>query len=454
MLCLVVVFGVHSLVDWTWYVPGNACVALLCAGWLAGRGPLRRRRAARAPPRPPRRAAARRRGCDARCDAALAGARRRRASARVASRRDRRRRAARGVGAVAAAALGDASQQALGAARRATRARRWPRRRAPCRATRCRSQALFTLAAVQQAARRTALARATLQRAVRLQPSNPQTWLTLGAVRPARATRARPCASWTRRSTSNPESVAPEAIAAGNPEAIAIAERLHAGAARGERAASRGESADAGVARRRARSARRAATRQAARGAERRRQAHGGGHAPHRRGPKRRRQPAQKRERSADASSTRRAPGSPPAPRTSICSKPKSSSSARERAPRVEAQVVGARVEVRVERAAPTAPARAASARPCAGVLSSSAAARAQHAAHLRQPAAVSATCSIVSPAQTASKLASASGHSPSASTSRTSSRGDARARAAQRLLGDVDADAPRSPRARARPSS
>ena len=40
MLCLVVVFGVHSLVDWTWYVPGNACVALLCAGWLAGRGPL------------------------------------------------------------------------------------------------------------------------------------------------------------------------------------------------------------------------------------------------------------------------------------------------------------------------------------------------------------------------------------------------------------------------------
>ena len=38
MLCLVVVFGVHSFVDWTWYVPGDACVALLCAGWLAGRG--------------------------------------------------------------------------------------------------------------------------------------------------------------------------------------------------------------------------------------------------------------------------------------------------------------------------------------------------------------------------------------------------------------------------------
>ena len=40
MLCLVVTFGIHSFVDWTWYVPGLACVALLCAGWLAGRGPL------------------------------------------------------------------------------------------------------------------------------------------------------------------------------------------------------------------------------------------------------------------------------------------------------------------------------------------------------------------------------------------------------------------------------
>ncbi len=39
MLGIVVVFGVHSTIDWTWFVPGDACVALLCAGWLAGRGP-------------------------------------------------------------------------------------------------------------------------------------------------------------------------------------------------------------------------------------------------------------------------------------------------------------------------------------------------------------------------------------------------------------------------------
>ena len=51
MASVVVVFGVHSFIDWTWFVPGNACVALLCAAWVVGRGPL----AARADT-PPRRA--------------------------------------------------------------------------------------------------------------------------------------------------------------------------------------------------------------------------------------------------------------------------------------------------------------------------------------------------------------------------------------------------------------
>ena len=39
---------------------------------------------------------------------------------------------------------------------------------------------MFTLSAVQKATGESALARATLQKAVQLQPSNPQTWLTLG----------------------------------------------------------------------------------------------------------------------------------------------------------------------------------------------------------------------------------------------------------------------------------
>lgn len=40
LLAVVVVFGFHSFVDWTWYVPGNVIPGMLAAGWLAGRGPL------------------------------------------------------------------------------------------------------------------------------------------------------------------------------------------------------------------------------------------------------------------------------------------------------------------------------------------------------------------------------------------------------------------------------
>ena len=35
-----VVFGVHSALDWTWFVPAVAITGLFCAGWVAGRGPL------------------------------------------------------------------------------------------------------------------------------------------------------------------------------------------------------------------------------------------------------------------------------------------------------------------------------------------------------------------------------------------------------------------------------
>jgi cytochrome c-type biogenesis protein CcmH/NrfG len=57
LLATVVVFGIHSTIDWTWFVPGTALPALLCAGWLGGRGPLaapigrlaQRRRLTRAP---------------------------------------------------------------------------------------------------------------------------------------------------------------------------------------------------------------------------------------------------------------------------------------------------------------------------------------------------------------------------------------------------------------------
>ena len=35
-----VVFGVHSAIDWTWFVPAVTITALFCAGWVAGRGPI------------------------------------------------------------------------------------------------------------------------------------------------------------------------------------------------------------------------------------------------------------------------------------------------------------------------------------------------------------------------------------------------------------------------------
>ena len=48
MLAVVVTFGVSSLIDWTWFIPGVTVPALLCAGWLAGRGPLGARTPGRA----------------------------------------------------------------------------------------------------------------------------------------------------------------------------------------------------------------------------------------------------------------------------------------------------------------------------------------------------------------------------------------------------------------------
>jgi len=40
LFAIVVAFGVSSAIDWTWFYPGVALPALICAGWLAGRGPL------------------------------------------------------------------------------------------------------------------------------------------------------------------------------------------------------------------------------------------------------------------------------------------------------------------------------------------------------------------------------------------------------------------------------
>jgi hypothetical protein len=49
LAAVVLAFGFHSLVDWTWFVPATAGAAMLCAGWVVGVGPLRRRLEAQAP---------------------------------------------------------------------------------------------------------------------------------------------------------------------------------------------------------------------------------------------------------------------------------------------------------------------------------------------------------------------------------------------------------------------
>jgi hypothetical protein len=188
MLCAVVVFGAHSLIDWTWYVPGNACVALLFAGWLAGRGPLTRERSGRL-------AGADAADGDGSSRAAWAPARGLPTLAELG-----RARVAIALAVVVAVLLAawsqwqpqrseDARQQAL-----ALLGNNRPAALAAARTAVDRDplsvQALFALSAVQQASGEPALARATLQRAVRLQPSNPEPWLHLGLYELPRDPRA------------------------------------------------------------------------------------------------------------------------------------------------------------------------------------------------------------------------------------------------------------------------
>jgi hypothetical protein len=163
LLTVVVIFGVHSFVDWTWFVPGNAVVALLCAGWLAGRGPLtpepvaggglveRMRAGLRAPWR-----------------AAMAGA-------------------ALLVALIAAWATWQPlrSQNAMDDALSALEHKDIKAARADAQAAQDRNplavEPLFVRSVVEQQAGDAAGARRALEEAVKLQPSNSEPWLRLAA---------------------------------------------------------------------------------------------------------------------------------------------------------------------------------------------------------------------------------------------------------------------------------
>ena len=163
MLCLVVTFGIHSFVDWTWYVPGLACVALLCAGWLAGRGPLTASLAV--------------------ADAAPAGW-------APGGRPVAGTRTAVAVAVVVAVLLAawaewqpqrsvQASNQALALVKDDPTGALAEAHAAVSRDP-LSAEALITLAAVEQGTGQNAAAQATYERAVHVQPSNWQTWEALG----------------------------------------------------------------------------------------------------------------------------------------------------------------------------------------------------------------------------------------------------------------------------------
>jgi O-antigen ligase/polysaccharide polymerase Wzy-like membrane protein/tetratricopeptide repeat protein len=216
MLSVVVVFGAHSLIDWTWYVPGCALVALLLAGWLAGRGSLA------AGPTPALAAGPTPALAAGRAGEAPQRSRAPRRPLMAAVERFGYVRVSLAAAAVVTALLAawsqwqpqraeDSRQQALALLARDPRAATEAANAAVSRDP-LSAEALMTLANVQRVSGRPALARRTLQRAVRLQPSNPQTWLALGRydlpTDPRSALQELEAAIYL-----NPESIAPEALA-------------------------------------------------------------------------------------------------------------------------------------------------------------------------------------------------------------------------------------------------
>jgi O-Antigen ligase/Tetratricopeptide repeat len=156
-----IAFGVHSTVDWTWSIPGTAIAGLVCAAWVAGRGPASAGPAHAMAPR----GRAGWTGAPVRLGLAALVVAAGLAAAWTIWQPQR------------AVEASDAGLDALFAGRPAQA------RADTERATRINPLSidpLFALAAVQTAAGDVGAARTTLQRAVRLQPANPESWLRLG----------------------------------------------------------------------------------------------------------------------------------------------------------------------------------------------------------------------------------------------------------------------------------
>ncbi len=178
MASAVVIFGVHSAIDWTWFVPGNAVPALLLAGWVAGRGPLRRWQSPAAAAAPPAAVAA--------PDAPARGRLRRWAPPPVGGAFAALAIATAVIAALAAyqpvrsVHAGDAALQRLeqGAYEPAVSLAQTAVDRNPLSV-----DPLFELAAIQQARGQTPEAKAALVRATEVQPASAETWRRLGRFR-------------------------------------------------------------------------------------------------------------------------------------------------------------------------------------------------------------------------------------------------------------------------------
>jgi len=221
LVCVVATFGIHSFVDWTWYVPGVACAALLCAGWVAGRGPLRSVPAVA--------------GAPAGLDPSEGGgdpiSRTPRWSSLTLGNIEPLR-AGIAAAVVVCALLAawaqwqpqrsvDASNEALALVGRDPKAALAAAHTAVSRDP-LSAEALLTLAAVQEGAGQSAAAAATYEHAVHLQPSNFHTWQALGEYdlrvgQPQAALQALRATVYL-----NPEAVAPRAEITDNAELLSI----------------------------------------------------------------------------------------------------------------------------------------------------------------------------------------------------------------------------------------
>ncbi len=170
-------YAVHSLVDFTWFVPGVTVLAVLCAGWLAGRGPWRAAAAtsSEADPAP------------SATPTAPAGPTLR------ARMRDGAQDRTRLAGAIAVAVIALAAAWATWQPERSFHAGNealalldaGKTDQARQKAIRARElnplsiEPLFDRSAVELRANRKVQARTALEQAVRLQPSNPTPWIRL-----------------------------------------------------------------------------------------------------------------------------------------------------------------------------------------------------------------------------------------------------------------------------------